>query len=240
METIHVKFDELTAMASEHDRLEPVSQRFINNDSSAESMNTPSKKDLDDLFAPMYKEYFENRSLEVSINSAAQRIHNNDNSPSISSIIVEDQKASPVVTTSEEQTSPILQNNGDEFNQEDSTNFDGNTVFVPYDALNLEEAKSTTTLDPSNMHEFHQMDVKTAFLNGPLKDEVYASQPNGFVDPYFPDHVYKLKKSLYGLKQAPRACQSQYVIKLLKKHGMDECVSMSTPMATERLDIDLQ
>ncbi|GKA80593.1 retrovirus-related pol polyprotein from transposon TNT 1-94, partial [Tanacetum coccineum] len=87
-----------------------------------------------------------------------------------------------------------------------------------------------------------------------------------FIDPEFPDHVYRLKKALYGLKQAPRAwydklssfltehgftkvhrsprgifiSQSQYAIELLKKHGLDECVSMSTPMATKRLDADLQ
>ncbi|GJR54086.1 retrovirus-related pol polyprotein from transposon TNT 1-94 [Tanacetum coccineum] len=299
METIHIKFDELTAMASEHDSLEPVSQRFINDDSSAESMNTPSKEDLDNLFGPMYDEYFEKRSSDVSINSAAHQAN--------------------------------------EFNQEDSADFDDNTVFVPYDAPNFEEAESSTTaLDSSNMHEFHQvqpltyiwtkaysleqvigdlskpvmtrqrlhtdpswiesmqyelhqferldvwelvprpdgkniiavkyiwknksdadnivirnksrlvakgykqeesidfeesfahvacleavrmfvafaahkniiifqMDVKTAFLNGPLKEEVYVSQPDGFVDQDFPDHVYKLKKALYSLKQAPRA-----------------------------------
>ncbi|GJW99318.1 retrovirus-related pol polyprotein from transposon TNT 1-94 [Tanacetum coccineum] len=52
----------------------------------------------------------------------------------------------------------------------------------------------------------YQMDVKTTFLYGPLKEEVYINQPDVFVDPYHPDKVYCLKKALYGLKQAPRAC----------------------------------
>ncbi|GKE10339.1 retrovirus-related pol polyprotein from transposon TNT 1-94, partial [Tanacetum coccineum] len=52
---------------------------------------------------------------------------------------------------------------------------------------------------------FALMDVKTTYLYGPLKEEVYVNQPDGFIDPYHPDQVYRLKKALYGLKQAPRA-----------------------------------
>ncbi|GKC92493.1 retrovirus-related pol polyprotein from transposon TNT 1-94 [Tanacetum coccineum] len=203
----------------------------------------------------MCKEYFEKISSEVSINFAAQQVYNNEESPSKSSIIIEEQEALPIVSKSEEQTSLISLNNVDEFNQEDFADFDDNTVFIPYDALNFEEAESSIiVLNLSNMHEFHQnkndadiiviqnkarlvtkgykqeegidfeesfvpdarlkavrmfieyvahknftifqMDVKTTFLNGPLKEEVYVSQSDGFVNPDFLDHVYKLKKAL--------------------------------------------
>jgi hypothetical protein len=49
------------------------------------------------------------------------------------------------------------------------------------------------------------MDMKSAFLNGPIKEEVYVEQPLGFEDGEYPNHVYKLSKALYGFKQAPRA-----------------------------------
>ncbi|GJS94623.1 putative ribonuclease H-like domain-containing protein [Tanacetum coccineum] len=59
------------------------------------------------------------------------------------------------------------------------------------------------------------MDVKSAFLYGKIKEEVYVSQPPGFEDPYFPDRVYKVEKALYGLHQAPRAWYETFSTYLL-------------------------
>ncbi|GJS62861.1 retrovirus-related pol polyprotein from transposon TNT 1-94 [Tanacetum coccineum] len=414
-------------------------------------MNTPSKEDLDNLFGPMFEEYFEKRSSDTPINSAAQPTQFHEDSPSTSSIIVEDHEAPPIETTSDEQTSPLSLTEADEFIQEDSADFDGSLEFVSYNPPSDEEIESSTAaLEPSNVQNFHQVQPSTHIwtkdhpldqvIGDPSKpvmtrqklqtdsevcmyaltvstiepknikeamadhswiesmqdelnqferlqvwelvprpegkniialkwlwknkcdaenivvrnktrlvakgyrqeegidfEESFAPvarleavriQPEGFIDPEFPDHVYRLKKALYGLKQAPRAwydklssfliqhgftkgivdpnlftrrhgedillvqvyvddiifgstnpdfskrfanlmkhnfemsmmgelkfflglqvhqsphgifiSQSQYAIELLKKHGLDECVSMSTPMATERLDADLQ
>ena len=52
--------------------------------------------------------------------------------------------------------------------------------------------------------KLYQMDVKCAFLNGYMNEEVFVEQPKGFEDPHFPNHVLRLKKALYSLKQAPR------------------------------------
>nr|GEY80919.1 Gag-Pol polyprotein [Tanacetum cinerariifolium] len=64
----------------------------------------------------------------------------------------------------------------------------------------------------------YQMDVKTAFLNGPLKEEVYVAQPNGFVDPNYPEKIYRLRKALFGLKQALRAWDDE-LLKFLTSKG---------------------
>ncbi|GKF27316.1 retrovirus-related pol polyprotein from transposon TNT 1-94, partial [Tanacetum coccineum] len=162
METIHIKFDELTAMASEHNCLEPDTNRFNNDDSSAEFTSIPSKKDLDNLFGPMYEEYFEKKSPEVSFNSDVQTtLHNND-TPLSSSIIVEDNEDPPFVSSSEDQISPLSSDDVVESIQEDSVDLDGNTLFTPYNSLTFEDADSSLiSTDPSNMHEFNQVQPLT-------------------------------------------------------------------------------
>ncbi|GJX58373.1 putative reverse transcriptase, RNA-dependent DNA polymerase [Tanacetum coccineum] len=69
--------------------------------------------------------------------------------------------------------------------------------------------------------DYDEMDVKSAFLYGKIKEEVYVCQPLGFEDPDFPDRVYKVEKALYGLHQAPRACFS-------------DVKTASTPMETHK------
>nr|GFB83616.1 retrovirus-related Pol polyprotein from transposon TNT 1-94 [Tanacetum cinerariifolium] len=72
-----------------------------------------------------------------------------------------------------------------------------------------------------------QMDVKTAFLHGSLKEDVYVCQPKGFIDADHPSHVYKLKKALYGLKQAPRAWYNELSTFLLYNHFFKRTIDLT-------------
>ena len=66
--------------------------------------------------------------------------------------------------------------------------------------------------------KLYQMYVKTVFLNGFLKEDIYVAQPKGFIYPHFPNHVLYLKKALYGLKQALRAWYDR-LTQYLASHG---------------------
>ncbi|GJR81813.1 retrovirus-related pol polyprotein from transposon TNT 1-94 [Tanacetum coccineum] len=97
----------------------------------------------------------------------------------------------------------------------------------------LEAVRIFVTYAAHKSFPIYQMDVKTTFLNGPLKED-------GFVDLDHLEKVYRLRKALYGLKQALRAYQCKYALEILKKHGMDKCDSIGTPMATKpKLDVNL-
>ena len=71
--------------------------------------------------------------------------------------------------------------------------------------IRLEAIRILLAFVVSQSIKLFQMDVKSAILNGYIKEEVYVEQPHGFEDYKYPDHVFKLTKALYGLKQVPRA-----------------------------------
>ncbi|GKF74265.1 retrovirus-related pol polyprotein from transposon TNT 1-94, partial [Tanacetum coccineum] len=85
--------------------------------------------------------------------------------------------------------------------QEEGVDFE--ELFAP--VARLEEVRIFIAYAAHKSFPIYQMDMKTAFLNGPLKEEVYVAQLEGFVDPDHPEKVYLLRKALYGLKQVLRA-----------------------------------
>ena len=80
---------------------------------------------------------------------------------------------------------------------------DFNESFAP--VAKLESLRIVLSIACTMDFKLYQMDVKCAFLNGFLNEEVFVEQPKGFQDPHFPDHVLRLKKAVYEMKQAPRA-----------------------------------
>ncbi|GJV55679.1 retrovirus-related pol polyprotein from transposon TNT 1-94 [Tanacetum coccineum] len=136
------------------------------------------------------------------------------------------------------------------YRQEEGVDFEESFASVArIEAIRISYANTSPPAASKTCHPY-QMDVNTTFLNGELKEEVYVSQPEGFVDPDHPTHVYRLKKALYGLKQAHRAWydtlsrflldnnfskgifinQSKFALEILKKFGMDSCDPVDTPM----------
>jgi hypothetical protein len=93
-------------------------------------------------------------------------------------------------------------------------------TFAP--VARLESIRILLAYAAHHSFKLFQMDVKSAFLNGPIKEEVYVEQPLGFKDDSYPDHVYKLSKALYGLKQPLRAwygCLRDFLISNAFKVG---------------------
>nr|GFC26445.1 retrovirus-related Pol polyprotein from transposon TNT 1-94 [Tanacetum cinerariifolium] len=101
----------------------------------------------------------------------------------------------------------------------------------------LEAVRLFITYDAHKSFTVYQMDVKIAFLYGPLKEEVYVNQPDGFVEPCHPDKVYRLKKDLYGLKQAPKAWYDELSKFLLSKGFSKGSIDPTLFITKHRVDI---
>nr|GEZ09629.1 retrovirus-related Pol polyprotein from transposon TNT 1-94 [Tanacetum cinerariifolium] len=151
--------------------------------------DVPSQQELDLLFCPLYDEFFNagsNPSTNIQSTSAPSthtNVHVEENN--------NDQAEEGEQLQDDEFTNPFSKG----YAQEEGIDFEES--FAPVARLEAYAAHKSFPI--------FQMDVRTAFLNGPLKEEVYVAQPDGFVDHDYPEKVYRLRKALYGLKQALRA-----------------------------------
>jgi hypothetical protein len=101
------------------------------------------------------------------------------------------------------------------YSQVEGLNFD--ETFAP--VARLESIHILLAYTTHHSFKLYQMDVKSAFLNGPIKEEVYVEQSPDFESEEYPNHVHKIHKALYGLKQAPRAWY-EYLSDFLIKNGL--------------------
>ncbi|GJU42902.1 retrovirus-related pol polyprotein from transposon TNT 1-94 [Tanacetum coccineum] len=209
VESIHIKFDEIKEMMSDHNSsdLAPQRQRCVCENVSlglvpqgrmasdyghtlthapktkccsySERQNSVTKHGLEFLFTPLLEEYYNPAHGHAEDN-------NNDQAPNAS---FQEDEFINIFVLGYKKLGLAFEESFDT-----SCSLGSCWIFVAHAA--------------HKSFPIYQMDVKTAFLNGPLKEEVYVAQPEGFVDPDHPEKVYLLRKALYGLKQAPRACTS--------------------------------
>nr|GEW71200.1 retrovirus-related Pol polyprotein from transposon TNT 1-94 [Tanacetum cinerariifolium] len=198
VETIHVDFDELTTMAFEQSI-------------QVESTSSPSSTTVDrDAPSPSKSQTTPETQSSVIHQDVKEDIHDievahmrNDSEPKMYKDAL---TQSCWIEAMQEELNEFerLENKAHLvarcYHQEKGINFEESFALV----ARLEAIRIFLAYAAHKNMVVYQMDVKTAFLNGNLREEVYVSQPDGFVDQDNPNHVYTLKKTLYGLKQAPR------------------------------------
>nr|GEU34026.1 DNA-directed DNA polymerase [Tanacetum cinerariifolium] len=213
METMNVKFDELSAMAFEQrcskHGLQTMYDDYIGGQPSATGRTVPpaqEPQDVDELNSNAmvdgntFVNPFANSSTSVAASSSSQ---NN----------VKEAMTDPAWIDSMKEE--LLQ-----FKRLDGTaRMEANMIFLAYAAH-----KSFIVF---------QMDVKTAFLHGSLKEDIYVCQPKGFIDADHPSHVYKLKKALYGLNQVPRA----WMLTSLIQNAMVDGTTFVNPFANSSTSV---
>ncbi|GJV19258.1 retrovirus-related pol polyprotein from transposon TNT 1-94 [Tanacetum coccineum] len=254
IKTIHVDFDELTAMTSEHSSSKPalhemtpstISSGLVPNTPPSTPYVPPLKTDWDILFQPLFDELLnpppsvdlpapkvialiakvvapEPAALTVKPKTykdaltqacwieAMQEELNEFEHLEVWELVPRPDKVMVITLkwiykVKLDELGGILKNKARlvsrGYRQEEGIDFEES--FTPM--ARLDAIRNFLAFSAHMNMIVYQIDVKTAFLNGILCEEVYVSQPDGFVDQDNPNHVYKLKKALYGLKQAPRA-----------------------------------
>nr|GEZ36684.1 retrovirus-related Pol polyprotein from transposon TNT 1-94 [Tanacetum cinerariifolium] len=247
METMNVLFDELSAMAFEQSSSKPKLNCMTSGHISSGldltyalstiTTHQPSEGELDLFFEAMYDDYIGGQSSATArtvppaqepqvrqSSTASTTIADTDLIPTNSSSL-----ATNILITSHDvdELNPNAMVNGNMlinpnksrlvmkgYRQEEGIDFEESFALV----ARMEAIRIFLAYDTHKSFTVFQMDMKTAFLHGSLKEDVYVCQPEGFIDADHPSHVYKLIKALYGLKQAPRAWYDELSKFLLQNH----------------------
>nr|GEX40041.1 integrase, catalytic region, zinc finger, CCHC-type, peptidase aspartic, catalytic [Tanacetum cinerariifolium] len=255
LEHVHCDKSDLVSRrqkASDYDNSDLVPQ--LQNVSLSVDTTVPSQHELDLLFEPLYKEFFPadhpleqvrgNPSkqvqtrrqlatdLEMCMFALTEELHQFDrlqvwkliDKPFGKSVI----KLKWLWKNKKDEDPIVIRNKArlvaKGYAQEDGIDFEES--FAP--AARLEVVWIFIAYAAHKSFPIYQMDVKTVFLNGPLKEEVYVAQSDEFVDPDHPEKAYRLRKA------------AKYALEILQKHGMEKGQSIGTPMATKpKLDAEL-
>nr|GEV03250.1 retrovirus-related Pol polyprotein from transposon TNT 1-94 [Tanacetum cinerariifolium] len=227
MDTMNVTFDELSAMACEQHNLQPEQQSKtpghislgleLNYTPSVILTLKPTKRDLEILFGPIFNEFIGGQSSDApeELNQFKrldvwELVPHPDNIKLLTLKWLRKNKLDEEQTVIKNKSRLVVRG----YRQEEGIDY--KKSFAP--VSRMEATRIFLAYVVHTWFMVYQMDVKTTFLHGSLKEEVYVCQPEGFIDADHPSHVYKLKKALYGLKQAPKAWNEELLKFLLKNH----------------------
>nr|GEU91649.1 retrovirus-related Pol polyprotein from transposon TNT 1-94 [Tanacetum cinerariifolium] len=187
-----------------------------------EAIKVTEKKNLENDIKDETLEIEEIVNIKESRNHSLENIIGKLNQRTIRSQ-AQDQRTKWVFRNKLDENGIVSQNNArlvaQAYNQQDGIDYD--ETYAP--VARLESVRIFLAYSCALDFKLFQMDVKSAFLNGFINEEVYVAQPPGFIDFEKPDHVYKLKKALYGLKHAPKSWYDRlkaFIIKHEYKIGM--------------------
>nr|GFA58970.1 hypothetical protein [Tanacetum cinerariifolium] len=208
-ESVNVNFDEISEMASKQFSLEPglsnLNKTIKSSNQSVSQISEASKKDLEDLFQKFYDEYFDSSKI---ITSSTTNVETSINEEVFHEVSESFQGESSLSSLNDDVQQSLEENKKDEsslviqnkarlvaigYSQQEGIDYD--ETFTP--VARIEAIRLFLAYAAHKDFTIFQMDVKTAFLNEIIKEEVYVGQPPGFVSKQYPDHVYALDKALY-------------------------------------------
>nr|GEW23322.1 copia protein [Tanacetum cinerariifolium] len=225
-ESVNVNIDEISQMASKQFSLEPglpnLNKTRKSSNLSVSQVSETSKKDLEYLFQKFYDEYFdsskimkssttnvETSNVEIPLkekevfHESSESFQEESSLFSLNDDVQQSSEEVGVPSSNTQSISNMIPNVNEAIGYSQQEGIDYDETFAP--VARIEAIRLFLAYAAHKDFTVFQMDVKTTFLNGILKEEVYVGQPPGIVSKQYPDHVYALDKALHGLKQAPQA-----------------------------------